>query len=149
MYTSIDSVSCYLGTDGSIVIDSVTGAIAPYTYLWSNGQTGTTINNLIAGTYNCIVTDAIGCVDSTNTIIVHQPDELLVNISITSNYNGSSLNCYGDSTAELTAFSTGGTPSYSYLWSNGESESQIDSLSAGTYSVNVSVSYTHLRAHET
>lgn len=137
MYVSVDSVSCYLGTDGSIVIDSVTGAIAPYTYLWSNGQTGTTINNLIAGTYNCIVTDAIGCVDSSNSIIVYQPDELLVNISITSNYNGSSLNCYGDSTAELTAISSGGTPSYSYLWSNGESDSQIDSLSAGTYSVNV------------
>ena len=39
MYFSIDSVSYGLGTDGQISIDSVSGAISPYTYLWSNGQT--------------------------------------------------------------------------------------------------------------
>ena len=102
MFVSIDSVSCFLGTDGQIQIDSVIGAVAPYTYLWSNGQTGLQLNNLIPGSYNCIVTDAIGCVDSSNTFTVYQPNELFASISITSNYNGISLNCYGDSTAELT-----------------------------------------------
>jgi len=135
MFVSIDSVSCFLGTDGQIQIDSVIGAVAPYTYLWSNGQTGLQLNNLIPGSYNCIVTDAIGCVDSSNTFTVYQPNELFASISITSNYNGISLNCYGDSTAELTAIGSGGTGSYSYIWSNGDTTSLIDSLSAGTYSV--------------
>ena len=85
---------------------------------WSN-RTG--LNNLISGTYSCIVTDAIGCVDSSNSFFVNQPNELIANISITSNYNGNSLKCYGDSTAELTALASGGNGIYSYLWSTGES----------------------------
>ena len=141
MFFAIDSVSCYLGTDGQINIDSTIGAVSPYTYLWSNGQTDTLVNNLISGFYSCVVTDAIGCVDSSNVFYVHEPLELIANISITSNYNGVSLNCYGDSTGELTATSNGGTGTYNYLWSNGATNSFIDSLSAGTYGVTVTDIY--------
>ena len=138
MYLSIDSVSCYLGTDGQISIDSVSGAISPYNYLWSNGQSDTQIDNLLAGSYTCIVTDAIGCVDSSNTFIVGEPNQLTASISITSNYNGNSLKCYGDSTAELTGFGIGGNGIYNYLWSNGQVTQNIDSLPAGTYGLTVS-----------
>ena len=71
MFVSVDSVSCYLGTDGQIIIDSVSGGVAPYSYLWSNGSLNDSLSNLILGSYNCIVTDAIGCTDSSNVYFVN------------------------------------------------------------------------------
>ena len=140
MNVSVDNISCFLGTDGQILINSVTGAISPYSYLWSNGQTGTLANNLIAGSYTCTITDSIGCVDSSNVYQVNYPDELIPSISITSNYNGLPLSCYGDSDAELTASVTGGNVSYTYDWLDSASNiignnSSIDNLPAGVYSV--------------
>ena len=95
MFVSVDSVSCYQGTDGVLTIDSIFGGAGPYNYLWSNGQSDTLIDNLVAGSYTCVVTDAIGCVDSSNTFIVSEPNQLTASISITSNYNGNNLSCYG------------------------------------------------------
>lgn len=40
---------------------SVSGGVPPYTYSWSNGGTGATINNLPAGNYTVTVTDKTGC----------------------------------------------------------------------------------------
>ncbi|MCZ2099921.1 MAG: T9SS type A sorting domain-containing protein [Chitinophagales bacterium] len=45
---------------GSITID-VKGGTGSLTFLWSNGETTSTIKNLNAGSYTCTVTDANGC----------------------------------------------------------------------------------------
>ena len=56
--------------DGSITA-SATGGIAPYTYMWSNGQTGNTLFGLAGGDYTVTVTDANGCTGSeTATVVV-------------------------------------------------------------------------------
>jgi hypothetical protein len=48
-------------TGGSISVDSVSGGTAPYTYLWSTGDTTNAITNLSVGTYTVTVTDDNGC----------------------------------------------------------------------------------------
>ena len=41
------------GELGSITLTPATGGVPPYTYSWSNGETTTSIDELIAGTYSC------------------------------------------------------------------------------------------------
>ncbi len=54
------SPSCFDAQDGSITV-GVSGGIAPYNYLWSNGETSLNINNLAEGSYTLEVFDATGC----------------------------------------------------------------------------------------
>jgi hypothetical protein len=46
---------------------------------------------------------------------------------------GSNVTCNGSGNGTVTAVTTGGTPAYSYHWSNGFTTSAINNLSAGTY----------------
>lgn len=85
------------------------GGTPPYSYTWSlNGLTTQDIENLYAGYYTVTVLDSLNCEFITNVLII-EPDSLQVettpDISI----------CPGDSTM-LSAFATGGTPPYSFLW---------------------------------
>lgn len=48
---------------------SPTGGTGPYSYLWSNGGTTSSITNLLPGTYNVIITDANGC-EGTESVTV-------------------------------------------------------------------------------
>lgn len=61
-----------MGLDGTATA-SVSGGIAPYTYLWTpSGQTGANATGLAAGTYNLNVTDANGCTESTQVQVGSQ-----------------------------------------------------------------------------
>lgn len=58
--TSVSSASCVFTADGSITC-TASGGTAPYTYQWSNGATGATVNGLMPGNYSVYVSDATGC----------------------------------------------------------------------------------------
>lgn len=47
--------------DGSISANALGGSGAPYSYVWSTGDTGSMLSNVPAGTYTLTVTDAGGC----------------------------------------------------------------------------------------
>lgn len=47
--------------DGSLSVTAYGGTPA-YSYQWNNGLFGPTVNNMCAGSYDCTVTDANGCV---------------------------------------------------------------------------------------
>jgi len=80
--TNSNNISCNSGNDGSITI-SVSGGTADYTYAWTkqddNNYSADTqnIENLTAGTYNLLITDANGC-EETLTHTLTEPDELLI-----------------------------------------------------------------------
>ena len=61
-------MSCFAVSDGSISLN-ISSGISPFTYSWSNGATTASLNNLGAGSYDVIVTDAVGCIATLNTII--------------------------------------------------------------------------------
>ncbi len=47
--------------DGTVSLDTITGGVAFYEFLWSNGATTTSLINLSPGVYCVTITDANGC----------------------------------------------------------------------------------------
>ncbi|MFH1320561.1 MAG: PKD domain-containing protein [Bacteroidota bacterium] len=131
-YTS--DVTCN-GYSNGVTAVSASGGTAPYTYQWDDigTQTADTANGLIAGTYTVTVTDSNGCV-SFAIAVINEPPELITGITGSSN-----ISCYGlcDGSASLTA--SGGTPPYTYLWSDpgAQTDSTATGLCQGIYSVTV------------
>lgn len=125
--TSTQDVLCNGESTGSITAGAG-GGTAPYSYLWSNGDTTNMITSLAAGSYSLTVTDANGCT-SFNTGSVTEPTALnpMINkVDVTTN---------GGSDGSATSTATGGTSPYTYLWSSGGTTSSITGLTAGTYTL--------------
>jgi hypothetical protein len=57
---SSTDASCAVCPDGSAQV-VITGNNGPLTYLWSNGGTADTIQNVLPGTYYVTTTDSLGC----------------------------------------------------------------------------------------
>ena len=132
-FITIDSVAnarCYNSSTGTATVTG-SGGTAPYSYLWSNGASGSSVANLPADTYNVTVIDANNCSNIT-TLNVFQPDSL--SASTTSNI---SVSCNGDADGALSISVLGGISPYTYAWSNGASAASISNLAAGTYTVSI------------
>ena len=115
------------GTATAIVV----GGTGNYTYLWSDGQTTASASNLIAGTYSLTVTDANGCSEVVNTIIVSELPQITIDFNVTN------LECTSAPVGAITAFASNGTPAYTFNWSNGQTGATITGLTAGVYTVTV------------
>lgn len=127
-------VLCYGAADGEASI-VVSKGNPPYTITWPNGVTGTKITGLRSGTnYLVSVRDRLGC-DTSVRFNISSPQP--IGLRITS----SRPECTGVDNGELTIEPVGGTPGYSYNWSNGKSSDNIKRLSAGAYSVTVTDSH--------
>lgn len=110
--TDISNVLCFGGNTGSATVEGG-GGVPPYTYLWNNGQTGATAVNLTAGNYTVTVTGSSGSGTATATASITQPPNLNASATVSG-----IITCIQTSVT-VTANSSGGTPPYSYDWSNG------------------------------
>ncbi len=124
-----NNISCNGFTDGDITATPTNGQ-APFNYSWNNGGNTNNITGLAAGTYFVTITDAFGCPgDSSFTII--EPTLLETSLATVN------LLCIEDNSGEVRSNSTGGTPNYTYLWSDGSVLQNAINLAAGTYTVTV------------
>lgn len=125
---SVNDVSCFAGNDGSAVVN-VSGGTGSYQYNWSSGSTLQIANNLIAGNYSVVITDANNCTVN-SAVLISQPSELIVSISTTPS------NCTAnDGTA--TAIVSGGSGNYSYLWNSGGNTATSTNLPSGQITLTV------------
>ena len=127
--TASGNVSCFGAADGTASANGG-GGNGSYSYEWNIGETTASVSGLGAGTYTVTVTDGEQCT-ATATVTITEPPLLEANASATPQMaNGSS-----DGTAA--ANPSGGTPNYTYNWSNGEMTASITGLLPGSYTVTV------------
>ena len=120
-------VSCFSFSDGSIDVNyqPINSSIS-YSFLWSDGSVTEDISGLNSGFYTLNILENNTC-NITLSINITQPNVLAVTES--TNY----VSCLGGNNGSSSVIATGGTPFYSFLWSNGSSSSSITNLLSGIY----------------
>jgi len=124
-------ITCFGGNDGAVDA-MVEGGSPPYDYEWSNGGMGSSMNNIVAGTYTLIITDLNACQKS-ESIEILQPDELLVSSS-----NVVDITCFGEQNGEINITGSGGTEPLVYTLSPGDIANEtgiFNNLGSGNYSI--------------
>jgi len=122
-------VFCNGDCDGTGTM-SATGGSPPYAYLWSDGQTNQTATGLCAGTYSATVTDNVAAQDLSSVTILEPPAIVLSTLP-------TNILCGGACTGTIDLTVTGGTPSYTFIWDNGETREDPSGICAGTSNVTV------------
>lgn len=126
--TSVSNVFCQGNSTGSVVLN-VNGGTVPYSFLWSNGFTTPNLQNVAAGLYSVLVTDANGCfVQAAAT--VSEPSAPL-----SGTIHTDSVTCFGGMNGSGYITVSGGVPPYQFTWSNGGTNDSISNVSNGYYSV--------------
>ena len=121
---STTPITCHNGSDGTATVTPTSGA-APYTYLWGNGNTTATINNIHSGNYCVKITASNGCIDSVCTNLSNPPAVIAQFYSqpIETDINNPNITFTNQSSDSTTWFwnfgvngatSTDQNPSYSY-----------------------------------
>ncbi len=125
------------GNDGSISLD-VSGGTAPYTYMWSTGQTARDITSLKGGpgiAYSVIVSDASTCLQNSDN---YPLDKDACPISVLQ--SNSAPTCSDSKNGSITINITNGEPGYSIRFTNSanlDSTIKVDNRPSRTATVNI------------
>ncbi len=127
--TNSTDASC--GVNNGTVTATITQGVGPYMYNWNSipAQTTATAVGLPSGTYSYTITDNNGCY-AFGSETVGAAQGLTVTMQATDNQ----CSANGASASALVA---GGTPPFTYVWSNGATMQTVGGLSTGTYNVTV------------
>ena len=128
------SPTCF-GISTGMASASVSGGTAPYTYLWSNKASSSSLVSLSAGNYSVTVTDANSC-SATASVSITQPASALSAIGIVI----SNKSCNGGNNGSTSANTSGGSSPYTYSWNTTpiQTSQQASGLTAGVFIINVS-----------
>lgn len=127
--TSVD-VNCNGEDNGSADL-TVTQGTAPYTFLWSNFLTSEDVSGLHGGLYYVQITDANGCISS-NSVLIGEPLPLAFDSIIVKD-----ISCFNSNDGAIHLYVGGGSPGYTYNWSNGTHADTLTGLQNGIYAVTV------------
>jgi gliding motility-associated-like protein len=131
IHPDVKQVSCFGAKDAHIQLNLV-GGVAPIKLVWSDdATTGIERNNIGPGTYTVIITDKKLCeIEETFIITEPLPIELRADVS-------NPLSCTDANTGAINLVVTGGTPPFTYVWSNGAKTEDLINLPPDNYIVNV------------
>lgn len=125
---TILNANCF-GDNGSASVD-IQGGSSPYSILWSDGSTTTSIT-APAGTYSATITDSSNCQVTVTNITITEPTAVTTTVSSTDE------TCPTCNDGTATATPNGGTAPYTYVWSNGGITNPITGLAPGIYNATV------------
>jgi Zn-dependent metalloprotease len=121
--------SCYGFNNGSVV-PVVSGGTSAYNYQWNTGETTDSLEQIIAGMYLVTVTDVNNC-SLSSSVVLSEP------VLLTANTISLNVSCYAEANGAATVSVNGGTPGYTYVWSNSSNAEMLNNLTAGNYSVTI------------
>ncbi|TAF45234.1 MAG: hypothetical protein EAZ51_05935 [Sphingobacteriales bacterium] len=139
----IVDVDCFGKSTGSIEVNII-NAVPPINYKWTKngaliGGNTNKLENLSAGVYKLIATDSRGCFAAPDFPIT-QPTEIMVNELPGTHVNNTD---FGQNNGVIKLNVTGGvsgtnpTPTFTYLWNDGNTNKERLNLPSGTYTVTV------------
>ena len=122
---------CFGNCDGRGAIHAY-GGTGALTYVWNTipSQSTDSVSNLCFGYTSYTITDSLGC-SKTDSSLIFEPDPIALNPSILG------ISCHDVCDGFVTLNTLGGTPGYSYNWSNGFIGNFIGNVCTGTYTVTV------------
>ncbi len=132
----VDQLVCASST---VKLEAVaTGGNGNITYIWSigndiiqDGPNGTLeVTPTESTTYTVSVVDEQGCF-AMDMVTVTIPDAVVPTVTV------EDVLCAGEATGSATVSATGGSGTYTYLWSNGSTTATISDLVAGEYMVTI------------
>ena len=130
--TTLTNTTCGI-SNGSVVLGTVTGGTAAYTYSFAGSAftSTTTYSSLAAGTYSIVVKDANGCTFSTSATLTDTPGPTALSTVITH------PTCGNSNGTIILGSTTGGTPAYTYSFNGSGFTSTVNyaGLAAGTYPI--------------
>jgi gliding motility-associated-like protein len=115
--------------NGVATVNAFGGSI-PYSYVWTTGASGQSVNNLCAGLYQVLITDNLGCQTTQNVIINNtagiNSETFIVNDEI----------CAGSCNGSATVTALGGLAPVTYTWMSPPVKGPvINNLCGGDYFV--------------
>lgn len=130
------SISCSGEEDASIKALS-SGGTGDLSFAWDNGETGSELKNLGAGTYAVTIRDINGCEAKSETML-RSPLPVTPEISVLTNYSGQPVSCADASDARIRGSAKGGTAPYIFSWNSGQIVQELAGLPAGYYALTIS-----------
>ncbi|WP_179348786.1 PKD domain-containing protein [Winogradskyella pacifica] len=128
---SVTQIVCYGDNDGSIIINSISGGVSPYTVAWSNLGSGYSQTNLSGGTYTITITDAENC-ERQFPVIIDEPPVFLIDPEVTQ------MSCAGENDASITLNFVGGIDPVTLVWDDDPTAgTERNNLAPGTYTVTI------------
>nr|MBS0037790.1 T9SS type A sorting domain-containing protein [Saprospiraceae bacterium] len=128
--TESNDPTCFGETNGSILVEVTEGTGGSPEIVWNTGEQSTLLTDLGPGSYQVIVTDSVGCSDQLEVSLT-EPDSIVLTAEIVDESTS------GSEDGSITLTVEGGTGSFSYDWSTGDSEASLSNLEGGEYCVTV------------
>jgi hypothetical protein len=124
------------------LVATTSGGNPPYTCVWfGEGSNDTlsstfTLSNVGPGMYTIRLIKN-GVIQGDADAFIFEDDSIIVSLSPTVYSSGKNISEYGGHDGFVNASVTGGFTPYLYSWSNGDSTANIDSVTAGMYTLTV------------
>jgi hypothetical protein len=119
-------VSCYNGKDGSAIVEA-NGGTAPYSYLWTDGDTSHFRRNMKAGQYQLSVYDKNKCEVSGSVTIKQAESPIKISKGI------SPVSCFGETNGSIELSISGGMAPYHCTWKDSSETKSLKGIGCGSY----------------
>jgi gliding motility-associated-like protein len=153
-------VRCFGDNNGLASVTNVFGGTSDgdYSYQWQTSEgvnlwpanlsaNTSEVGSLSTGSYQVVVEDDNECSTIYSPVIIGEPLEVNVDLSIISDFNGVQISCNDASDGVIMAIASGGTGDFTFTWTNGVNNLEINTAATfdtlfsqpqGSYYVSVS-----------